>query len=229
MHPILGAFVSQAFYEPYGEGFGSPRPAIEFDHHLEHYQGKVAAWADIPMRAGKEGKGRSKSRPVEARWIAGEAARILELRPDLSVGVITFYVAQVREILDAMRQLGLALETDMGVQIGDAYAARQTTEGETRLRVGTVDAFQGREFDVVLLSMTRSNSIVANDLVSYRRKYGFLTLENRLCVAMSRQKRLLIVAGDAGMVRETGAEEAIPGLKAFYELCGGEYGLRLQA
>jgi superfamily I DNA and/or RNA helicase len=42
----------------------------------------------------------------------------------------------------------------------------------------------------VFLSVTRSNNIRATPHrpESYRRKYGFLLLENRLCVAMSRQK-----------------------------------------
>lgn len=228
MHPELGAFVSRAFYEPYGEGFASPRPAGEFEHRLERYEGKPAAWVDLPLHLGGEGKGRSKRRPVEAQWVAREAKRILDQAPELSVGVITFYVAQVKEILSAMRRHALAIETDSGFQLGGAYAETKTPDGQTRLRVGTVDAFQGREFDVVLLSMTRSNRIAAGDLASNRKKYGFLTLEKRLCVAMSRQKRLLVVVGDGGMVLEEGAEKAIPGLRAFYELCGGDHGLRLQ-
>ena len=128
-----------------------------------------------------------------------------------------------------MKQRGLVEETDIGIQVAGAYRETRTTDGQLveRLRIGTVDAFQGKEFDVVLLSMTRSNGVPLKDLASQRRKYGFLTLENRLCVAMSRQKRLLIVVGDEGMVLEPGAEEAIPGLKAFYELCGGDHGIRL--
>jgi superfamily I DNA and/or RNA helicase len=92
-----------------------------------------------------------------------------------------------------------------------------------------VDAFQGKEFDIVLLSLVRSNDQVAdiNDEATWRRKYGFLTLENRLCVAMSRQKRLLIVVGDADMVTGAVAEKAIRGLIAFLQLSGGSYGLRI--
>jgi hypothetical protein len=228
MHPVLGGFVGEAFYEPYGEGFNSPRPASEFAHDLDPYQGKVAAWMNIPASEGKERRGKSKSRPVEATWIAREALRILEQRPDFSVGVITFYTAQELQILREMKPLGMVEETEMGLQVARKYRETRSCDGHLieRLRVGTVDAFQGKEFDVVLLSMTRSNSLPANDTISFRRKYGFLTLENRLCVAMSRQKRLLIVVGDAGMVLEPAADEAIHGLKVFYELCGGDCGLR---
>jgi superfamily I DNA and/or RNA helicase len=60
-----------------------------------------------------------------------------------------------------------------------------------RLRVGTVDAFQGREFDVVVVSLVRSNS-----RGDPRHRFGFTLTPNRLNVAMSRAKRLLVVAGD---------------------------------
>lgn len=232
MHPVLGAFVSQVFYEPYGERFDSPRGVEEFQHHIEGYEGKVAAWKEIPYAAGSEKKGRSKRRPVEAQWVARETARILRQDASLSVGVISFYAAQVAEIMRAMQKLDLvehSEETQSGLAVSRKYREVRDRSGALveRLRVATVDAFQGKEFDVVLLSMTRSNTIKADDLRSLRQKYGFLTLENRLCVAMSRQKKLLIVAGDPEMLRATGAKEAVPGLKAFYDLCGGDHGIRL--
>lgn len=230
MHPVLGEFISQAFYEPWGEGLESPREAGEFAHGLSKYVSKVAAWVDIPYSAGPEKPGRSKCRPIEAHWVAGETERILKQTPDLSVGVISFYAAQVGEIMHEMHKLGLAEETNDGLVV--ARALREATDRNgllvERLRVGTVDAFQGKEFDVVLLSITRSNRLPAS-VTSALSKYGFLTLENRLCVAMSRQKRLLIVVGDAEMVCTAGAERAVPGLTAFHKLCGSEHGIRLAA
>jgi hypothetical protein len=94
-----------------------------------------------------------------------------------------------------------------------------------RIRVGTVDAFQGKEFDVVFLSMTRSNDLPITDNRSLRRKLVTLMLENRLCVAMSRQQRLLIVVGDSGMLRGEVAEQSLAGLVAFRKLCEGRHGL----
>ena len=69
-------------------------------------------------------------------------------------------------------------------------------ELKDRLLIGTVDAFQGREFDVVILSAVRSNRISVNKPVN---RYGHLVSPNRLCVAMTRQKRHLMVAGDIKM------------------------------
>ena len=59
-----------------------------------------------------------------------------------------------------------------------------------------------------------------------RKRYGFLMFENRLCVAMSRGKKLLICVGDSGMLKDDSAQDAIPSLIDFYDMCNGgdEYG-----
>jgi superfamily I DNA and/or RNA helicase len=232
MHPVLGQFVGDTFYGPHGEGFTSGRPATDFTHSLAPYEGAVAAWVDVPLGRGAEHRGQSKSRRVEAKWIAREAHRLMSDRPDLSVGVITFYSAQVNELMRQMEALGMTEHLDDGgYRIHESWKTTRDEGGvlKERLRVGTVDAFQGKEFDVVLLSMTRSNDIAADQPKLLRRKYGHLMLENRLCVAMSRQQRLLIVVGDSGMLKGEQAAKAVPGLVRFMELCGGEHGVQLHA
>jgi superfamily I DNA and/or RNA helicase len=118
--------------------------------------------------------------------------------------------------------VGIAEITDEGnYQIASAYRETRNHEGKIveRLRVGTVDAFQGKEFDVVFLSITRSNDINPVNEELYPKKYGFLMLENRLCVAMSRQQRLLITVGDLEMVKAENAPLAVRELVDFYQLC----------
>jgi hypothetical protein len=44
-------------------------------------------------------------------------------------------------------------------------------------------------------------------------------LENRSCVAMSRQQRLLIVFGDKEMFRNEYAQQAVPALANLVEIC----------
>ena len=232
MHPVLGGFVSDTFYAPHGEGFLSGRPPEDFAHNLTRYDGAVAAWVDVPFGLGAERRGQSKSRSAEAEWIALEAHRIMTERPELSIGIISFYSAQVNEILRRMLTLGMTEQLEDGsYRIHDSWKTTRSDSGKLteRLRVGTVDAFQGKEFDIVLLSMTRSNDIAADQPKLLRRKYGHLMLENRLCVAMSRQKRLLIVVGDSGMLTDSKAVQVVPGLVHFLKLCGGDHGVQFHA
>ena len=236
MHPQLGSFVSAQFYEPHGEAFESGRGEEEFAHDvsigkgasLVNLAGKVAAWVDVPLRQGEESRGRSKRREVEARRIAEEARAVITGHSELSVGVVTFYAAQRDEILSSMTEQGLTERTAEGtISVREEW--RLTADGRERLRVGTVDSFQGKEFDVVFLSLTRSNRVQGDNEMARRRRYGFLLLENRLCVAMSRQQRLLVVVGDAAMATGAEARAAVPALTAFLELCEGPHGHVLRA
>ena len=231
MHPLLGEFVSEQFYVPHGEGFDSGRGEEEFAHDIAlkdgnvSLAGKVAAWIDVPHARGGELPGRSKRRPVEARRVAEEAHAVATRHPRLSIGVITFYAAQRDAILEAMSVAGIGLtepDDEGGYRVRDEW--RRTGDGRERLRIGTVDAFQGKEFDVVFLSLTRSNDVPVKDEATRRRRYGFLLLENRLCVAMSRQQRLLVVVGDRAMAAGPEAEASVPGLSAFLKLCEGPHG-----
>lgn len=233
MHPTLGNFVSRVFYEPH-ESFKSPRPASDFIHGISGYMkaGKpvCAAWKDIPLREKGEVQGISKSRPSEAKWIAKEIRRLLiDDGSAVNIGVITFYRAQVDKILDAFISEGLAEkdpDTDI-IKILPEWRTLERSDGsrDERLRVGTVDAFQGKEFDIVFLSVTRSNSLPSTSEEELRKKFGHLMLANRLCVAMSRQRRLLVAVGDKQMFSTNEAQNAVSGLSHFLEICGGEDGL----
>ena len=234
MHRILGDFVSRTFYEYHGESkINTGRPDSDFVHNIPKYEGKVAAWLDVPLQRGSETKGQSKSRHIEAERLAHELHLAMESSQNLTFGVITFYRAQVTEIWDALCNKGVAERNDEG----NFQVSRQWEEGRAdsgrlieRLRIGTVDSFQGKEFDVVFLSMTRSNDIVAKEPKQYQQKYGFLLLENRLCVAMSRQQRLLIVVGDLGMVKSEAQKPEIERFAMrefidFYQLSQSENGV----
>lgn len=233
MHPILGEFVSKQFYEIHGETKIQCGIAPEtVAHHLPQYlypttnQEAVAVWLEVPIQQGQEQRGQSKSRRVEAQRIAEKLQQLMTTNPNLSFGVISFYAAQVTELQNELCRLKIMTKqknNDFEVAPEFRYLNNGSKPIE-RLRVGTVDAFQGREFDVVILSMTRSNNYSAVSPADLRRKYGHLMLANRLCVAMSRQKRLLMVAGDSEMLKNTVAREVIGPLVAFYELCGGPYG-----
>lgn len=58
-----------------------------------------------------------------------------------------------------------------------------------------MDGFQGREKDVIILSLVRSND---------RKEVGFLSDKRRLNVAMTRARRCLCVVGDSETVSKGG-------------------------
>ncbi|HIB83313.1 MAG TPA: AAA family ATPase, partial [Chromatiaceae bacterium] len=126
-----------------------------------------------------------------------------EAGQDLTFGVISFYKAQANQI---RKQIG------------------ELTDDPRRLRIGTVDSFQGMEFDVVFLSMVRTTRQKRKKRDGDRQKqayglFGHLCLSNRLNVSMSRQKKLLVVVGDSTLLQDDLAPDFIPGLVDFFKLC----------
>jgi len=235
MHPVLGDFHSKEFYESCGlPKVKAGLPAANFPLDVPGYKDVLAAWINVDQKQGRrKSRNGSKYRQCEADIISEEAEKILKSRPDLSVGIITFYAAQRDVIQEIMVQKGIMKKTFD--EYGPVEGFDLLPNGDERFRVGSVDAFQGKEFDVVLLSTVRhwkkSNSINA-DLAN--QQLGFLRIINRINVAMSRQKRLLIVVGDDSLadqelVNEIEFEDGVKqqilsGFNAFYQLCKGEYG-----
>jgi superfamily I DNA and/or RNA helicase len=119
----------------------------------------------------------SKHNPGEAELVAREVERILALAVGpADVAVIAPYDAQVQRL----RQL-LAARIDEG------------------LEVDTVDGFQGREKEAVVVSLTRSND--AGEV-------GFLADVRRMNVALTRARKKLVVVGDSATVSRHSFYEA---------------------
>lgn len=206
MHPVLGDFISKNFYEHFDptEHFGSGLNVELFLHALPNTDGSPVVWLDVPEELGGFERARSGSlcRNAEAKAIR-KYYSLWSTSPqgqDLSYGIISFYKEQVNKI---RRQIGGG-------------------ENSEKLRIGTVDSFQGMEFDVVFLSLVRTSRKSRQDeniAEKAARIYGFLSLYNRLNVSMSRQKKLLVLVGDAGLTRAPFAEKYIPGLVNFRKLC----------
>ena len=200
-NPIMGEFISKNFYEKYNEGFNSPRKMDEFSHNLKDIENKPCVWIDVKSEICTEDGGVSKSRNCEAeviikylkKWITSQSGK------DLSFGIITFYKKQVEKIKEMLKE-----------ELPDHYL---------KIKVGSVDAFQGMEFDVVFLSPVRSKK-----RYSYKPggDFGFLVSKNRLCVSMSRQKKVLIVVGDKDYFSTDYAKKYLPEIYNYIELCKNE-------
>ena len=217
MHPMLGNFVSDNFYAPYGESFSSPRPATDF---VQNISPSPVRWINLSTNRGRHIRTSSRSlmRLCEVDVIAETLEKYLAApeNENLTFGVISFYRAQAQAVKKKLKNFG------------------------SRVRIGTVDEFQGMEFDVMFLSVVRTaknnfdfNEIDFETLKSddaERQKiggsvYGFLT-DNRLCVALSRQKKLLIVVGDSEIFTGENysrlAEICVPAMYNLYKLCEAE-------
>jgi superfamily I DNA and/or RNA helicase len=106
--------------------------------------------------------GASRSNPREAEVLFAELSRWLEHGvPPEAVGVITPYAAQARLLRDLV--------------------------GELPVEIDTVDGFQGREKEGILVSLVRSNP---------DGEVGFLAEHRRINVALTRARRGLFVIGD---------------------------------
>jgi superfamily I DNA and/or RNA helicase len=92
------------------------------------------------------------------------------------VGVISFYgkqVGKLREVRTTANQLGIPI------------------------RLNTVDKFQGMERNIIIVSTVRSDKLnVGNNNIKTNTDIGFAKAPERLNVALSRARRLLIVVGN---------------------------------
>jgi superfamily I DNA and/or RNA helicase len=77
------------------------------------------------------------------------------------------------------------------------------------LSVGTVDAFQGQERDIIAISLTRSNH--SGDI-------GFLSDIRRMNVGMTRARRKLLLVGDSSTLS---AHPFFKELLSFVDRIGG--------
>lgn len=188
MHPDLCQFVSDVFYD------GSLKPGVSAEKRkspLSINQGKALTFISVPITRGSEtgGGSRSRMRRAEVDVAIKELQNVLQNDPGKRIGIITFYSAQAKALLEEMQKV--------------------LDEEQKRLvEVGTVDAFQGKEYDYVILSTVRSNTI-ENDP---QKSVGFLLKPNRLCVAFSRAQRQLIVCGDPNTLRQIEAFDKLMNL-----------------
>jgi superfamily I DNA and/or RNA helicase len=65
-----------------------------------------------------------------------------------------------------------------------------------RTKINTVDKFQGRERNIVIVSTVRSDTAVHGTGTIENKSAGFADSPERLNVALSRARRLLIVVGN---------------------------------
>lgn len=116
----------------------------------------------------REAAGSSLANPEEATLAIKKAMDLIALGvPPEDIAIITPYTAQVRALQER-------LDNDA-------------------IEVGSIDGFQGREKEAVIISLVRSNQ---------EHEIGFLRDTRRMNVALTRARRKLIVIGDSATISE---------------------------
>lgn len=214
MHPDINDVIKQFYTKDGGLGCGLISPVDlgvndkDFEHNpFSRYHGieidgfispnNHVIWIDTQTPEIQEGSSRANVGEVKAvEWVLTQLANsdsfkkynsVLKTDEEREIGLITFYGAQLRYLKRLQNNFSKNLS----------------------IKSSSVDRFQGMERNIVIVSLVRSNCIAekANQAPDYRiyKKYGykaqkdlgFAKSPNRLNVALSRAKRLLIIVGNS--------------------------------
>jgi len=179
MHPDIAAYVSIASYDGQLEDASEVRA---YDYVTRKPFPVALHFVDTEgMRGVRErrGPGGALRNEAEVR-VAAQVVRLLDERcpRELTMAVIAMYAEQVERLRQALGR----------------------RKFKRSVKIDTVDSFEGREEDIVVISLVRSNE---------RGRIGFLRVPNRLNVAISRAKRLVACIGDSATLRS--GEESMYG------------------
>lgn len=212
MHPEINDAISQFYQEDGGLFCGLPvdeKFHSSFDDWNSRYHGLQfkniitpqthTMWVDVSSPEIKEGTSRINYGEIDAinniltvlkncdgkkEWEAWLANQTIE---ENQIGLISFYGKQIQGINKMLKE----------------------KHNELPIRLSTVDRFQGMERNIIIVSMVRSNKIASADAQQpdfklypvlgfpSQESLGFAESPNRLNVALSRARRLLIVVGNS--------------------------------
>ena len=193
MHPDVCDLVSKQFYDRHLQ----TAPPVAALRTADSANG--LRWIDYPDAYAESRARVQKCNPVEVELIERFMSEELPslLARGKSVAIITFYKHQLTQLMDAGRRAG-CVRTEEEVRRPkatkkEARKLKASPFKHPNFRIVTVDAAQGSEADVVVLSCVRCNP---------QGNLGFITNSSRLCVALSRaRERLWIVGSSQTLVR----------------------------
>lgn len=209
MHPDINEVIKQ-FYKKDGGlecGFiGEPYERLGSDwftrYHGLNVDGLISPenhviWLDVKSPEFMDGSSRANQGEVDAiQWLLTSLAQsdsFLEYNKqftndeDKEIGVISFYASQLNLLRNSLTSV----------------------RDRLNIKLSSVDRFQGMERNIIIVSLVRSNKIAAykNQSPDFRiygelgyppqTSLGFAKSPNRLNVALSRAKRLLIIVGNS--------------------------------
>lgn len=208
MHPDINKVIEQFYTKDGGLECGFINEDYESEgttfsrYHGINIDGLISPenhviWIDTNSPEIAEGTSRYNRGEVDAiEWVISQLATSdsyaaynnkFSSEEDKEIGLITFYGAQLKQLR----------------HLQGKYSGKLT------LKPSSVDRFQGMERNIVIVSLVRSNCIAENEKqapdyrvykdLGFRRQtdFGFAKSPNRLNVALSRAKRLLIIVGNS--------------------------------
>ncbi|GMH39425.1 hypothetical protein BSKO_07323 [Bryopsis sp. KO-2023] len=210
MHPTIAEWPSLSFYSGklqsgVSSGDRIPPPGVPWPMNLPANPGaSFPVHNDLSNRdpvvfvsvmGGVEqtvGETQSKVNHTEVQAVLAIVVRLLSANSGVSfmgadpvtesgIGIISPYTGQVRAITDALKRANIPITFGDGDDVEFGYQPRRGVE------IKSVDGYQGREKEVIILSTVRSNP---------SGEIGFLTDYRRLNVAVTRAKRGLVIVGD---------------------------------
>lgn len=191
---------SKCFYEPYGDEPIIPieRPQSK-EHNLDLKIDSSIIFIDIgnSYKSEIDGNGSSKNK-ISAELIPELLKNIDKFNKaqKYSIGVITGYTAQLKLIRNTVKK---AFQKNTLKNLSSE-----------QIDISVVDKFQGLEKDIIIFDLVRSRQ---NTL-------GFLANANRINVALSRQKRLLIIIGNYDWLVQAKAvntKDNVPALQKYLQ------------
>jgi superfamily I DNA and/or RNA helicase/predicted RNA-binding protein with RPS1 domain len=200
MHQDINDVIYQFYVEENGLKCGVPDSARQHGIDIPDFisPNNHVIWVDTNTPEVRDATSRANRGETEAiSWILNKLStsdsfknyqRQLTSDEDREIGLITFYGSQMKRL----RPIVEASELD-GLHI----------------KMSSVDRFQGMERNIIIVSLVRSNTIAQswNQRLDFRtypqtgyaqqHELGFAKSPNRLNVALSRAKRLLIIVGNS--------------------------------
>ena len=186
MHPGLAAFSSVRFYDRRLKSV--PKPSERVAPNGVNWPSKMIPLAFVEVK-GEEMRapdGNSIFNVQEAEECVRVVQKLLlsgDVKNAGDIGIIAPYAAQVRAISEEWNR---KVTSDVKLKNTSVVEADNPESAKDELEIRSVDGFQGREKEVIVLCTVRNNR---------QNQLGFVADPRRLNVAITRAKRGLIVLG----------------------------------
>jgi superfamily I DNA and/or RNA helicase len=179
MHEQIMQFSNEQFYQGLLQADSSVKEAVLQDGDYRENAVEFIDTAGCGFEEKFNAEGQSLSNPEEADLLFRHLAAFWEnleqfhlplIRPELTVGIISPYRAQV----STLKEL---------------FSHHPTLSGHaSHFTIHTIDGFQGQEREIIYISLVRSNE---------KGEIGFLQDLRRMNVALTRARKKVVVIGDS--------------------------------